>query len=130
MGVNLSTLSVREKLVLETTFMHLSESEAIQFLKEHGHEITLRTYYRDKKKIEESKYKRLESITLFRFEEQHMERLEKVETIERQMWECAQQEDDPSKKANILEKVGNIQPILSAYYEASKKIYQKMKSTT
>ena len=46
----------------------------------------------------------------------------KLRTIERQMWECAQREDDPSKKAIILERIGNIQPIISAYYETSKKI--------
>lgn len=53
------------------------------------------------------------------FTQQHLERIDKLDLIERLMWKCFQEEKSPFKKTIILEKIGNIQPFISSYYDAT-----------
>ena len=43
-----------------------------------------------------------------------------MELIENQMWTNYWHEKEPYKKVKILSEIANIQPIVSAYYEATK----------
>ena len=45
-----------------------------------------RTYYRHKKQIQDMKLERLRFIAKVAYEEQHLERIDRMELIERQMW--------------------------------------------
>lgn len=53
------------------------------------------------------------------FTEQHLQRLDKLELIEQLMWKCFQEEKSPFKKTCILEKIANVQPFISNYYDAT-----------
>lgn len=53
------------------------------------------------------------------FQQQHVERIEKCELIEKLMWNQYEAESNPSKKATILKMIMETQPLLSAYYEAT-----------
>ena len=121
----LSVLSDTEKLIVNCTIMRLKENEALAYLKENGHEMSRMTYYRIKAKVEEKKLARLHEIAKIGFVNQHIERIDQLELIQREMWECYEQEQSPLKKVIILEKIASVQPYLSAYYEATKMVMKE-----
>lgn len=52
------------------------------------------------------------------FQEQHLERIDKCEIIESLMWENYYAEQNPINKVRTLESIIEMQPYLSAYYDA------------
>ena len=52
----LSVLSDTEKMIVNCTIMRLKESEALDYLRANGHEMSRMTYYRIKRRIEEKKH--------------------------------------------------------------------------
>ena len=54
-----SILSERQKAVIETIRMRLTEKQALAYLKEVGFEMSDTTWYREKNKLEKMKFKRL-----------------------------------------------------------------------
>jgi hypothetical protein len=83
-------LSSKEKAVVQTMVMKLQPTEALNYLHECGVKIGKRTYYYYKKKVESLKWERLIQVAnLFTF-----------------------------KKSCILEKIANVQPFISNYYDA------------
>jgi hypothetical protein len=76
-------------------------------------------YFRQKKKIENMKLDRMHHIAKF-FPDQHLERIDRCELVEKLMWDNYHQCKDQAKKVKILESTVNVQPFLSGYYEATK----------
>ncbi len=74
-------LDNRKKLVIETIRMRLTEKQSLAYLKEMGFEISPKTYYNDKRKVESLKLKRLFHIAEIGFEDQHLE------TIDTMRWD-------------------------------------------
>jgi len=99
--------------------MRLTTKQSMGYLKEHGHEMSESTYFRQKRKIEKLKLKRLYHIAKIGYEEQHLERIHQLELIQRLMWEAHDKEQSPFRKCGILEKIASVQPYLSAYYDAT-----------
>ena len=87
-----------------------------------------RTYYRHKKQIEDMKLERMQFIARVAYEEQHLERVDRMELIESQMWINYWKEQDRYKKVKILAEIVNIQPYISSYYEATKDLLEAQKS--
>lgn len=58
------------------------------------------------------------------YEEQHLERVDRMELIENQMWINYWKEPDRFKKVKILVEIVNIQPYISSYYEATKNLVE------
>src|SRR5918911_2240555 len=123
--INLSVLSDTEKMVVNCTIMRLKENEALHYLKSNGYEMSRMTYYRIKSRVEEKKLARLHEIGKIGFVHQHIERIDQLELIQREMWKLYDQEKEPRHKAAILEKIANVQPYLSAYYEATKMVIKE-----
>ena len=122
----MSPLTDRELAVLETVTMRLHTAEALKFLKEHGiKQMSERSYFRIKKKLEDKKLERLYHIAAIGFEDQHLERISTVEACVKLMWENYHKpENTPSQRVKILESIISAQPYLSSYYEASKDIME------
>jgi hypothetical protein len=76
-------------------------------------------YFRNKKKVESMKLKRLHHIAEIGFELQHLERIDQLQLISKEMWKCYHDESQPLKKVRILWYLVTIQPYLSQYYEAT-----------
>jgi hypothetical protein len=118
----LSVLSDRQKAIVEAMTMQLHTKPTLQYLKDVGHEISEATYFREKKKIEEMKFERMQHIAMY-FQDQHLERIDKVELIEKLMWENYRTGD--IKRVNILNSIMNMQSWLSAYYDATRYVLEK-----
>jgi hypothetical protein len=53
------------------------------------------------------------------FELQHLERIDQLQFISKEMWKCYHDESQPLKKVQILWYLATVQPYLSQYYEAT-----------
>jgi len=115
----LSILTDTQKAVVDTITMRLHLEHALDYVKHAGFPMGRRTYYRHKKKIQEMKLERMHHIAKY-FPDQHLERIDRCELIEKLCWENYHACKDPAKKVKILESIITIQPYLSSYYEATK----------
>ena len=123
----LSILSDTQKAVVDTITMRLDLTNALDYVKHVGFPMKRRTYYRHKKKIEDMKLERMRFIARVAYEEQHLDRVDRMELIESQMWINYWKEQDRYKKVKILAEIVNIQPYISSYYEATKDLLEAQK---
>ena len=66
--------------------MRLSEKESMQYLHDKGFSISIQHFYRLKKKIAESRFDRLNLIAKQGFVDQHLERIDQLELINKEYW--------------------------------------------
>jgi hypothetical protein len=125
MTVKSRLLSDRQKAVIETIRMRLTEKQSLAYLKEMGFEISPKTYYNDKRKVESLKLKRLYHIAQIGFQDQHLERIDIYEMGFKMMWNNVWLEKDPYKCNSMIKDILLLQPYLSAYYESTKLIVEK-----
>ena len=125
MTVKSPLLSDRQKAVIETIRMRLTEKQSLAYLKEMGFEISPKTYYNDKRKVESLKLKRLFHIAEIGFEDQYLERIDIYEMGFKKMWANVLLEEDPYKCNQMIKDILLLQPYLSSYYEATKLIVDK-----
>jgi len=115
----LSILNDSQKAIVDTITMRLDTKHSLAYLKEHGFEMNERTFFRQKKKIESLKLKRLYHIAKIGFEEQHLERIDQIQLIQQLMWKEYDACKDPYQRSKILISIVSIQLYLSSYYEAT-----------
>ena len=116
--ITLRTISDRQKIVIETITMRLSTKEALVYLHEYGFPIKEATYYREKAKLENMKMERLNLMAKVGFVDQHLDKIDKLEIIEKEMWKKYRECKNPYKGVEILTQIANLQPFLSAYYDS------------
>mgnify|MGYP006955651250 CR=1 FL=1 len=120
-----TSLNDRQKVVLETIYKQMDTFQALDFLKEQGYNISARTFRNDKRYIKKNSLVRLYQIAKIGFEDQHISRIEKLEMIEREMWTNYNNVTDPYKRILSLERIANLQPIISAYYDSTRYVLEK-----
>ena len=111
-----------EIAVVATKSMRFTEKESMEYLKSHGHEISIRTYYRTlghvSSETRKSAYEHAKS-----FLEDHINTIDELLYIKKMMYENAKNEDDSFKNTMILVKITETMiPYISAYKEATKEI--------
>lgn len=104
--------------------MRLSVRESLAWLSSHGHDMKEAKYHRLKAKIEASVDKRKFNLMSKGLLEQHFERIDQLETIQKLSWENYHREVNPYRKTKILESIRTIQPLLSAYYNATQDVIE------
>ena len=120
-------LNDTETLVIQTTRMRLKGKEALAYLSAHGTNITIQHYYKVKSKLDSEKLNRLNEIGQYGFVDQHLERIDNLELVQELLWKNYWKVHlgKPDTALRILREIREIQPYLSAYYEATKHIIQK-----
>jgi hypothetical protein len=76
--------------------MRLHVSQALGYLKDLGHEMSRAKYFRQRKKIQEMKLERMHFIAKY-FPDQHLERIDRCELVDRLWWENYHAEKDPCR---------------------------------
>jgi hypothetical protein len=114
----MSMLDDKERAVVETMIMRYNYTEALDYLQNHGMDMSQATYYRFRKKVESKKLERMQFIAEH-FQELHLEKIDRLEYIEKLMWNEFENEKQPSRRVRILESIANAQPIITAYYHSS-----------
>lgn len=111
--------------VIECMCLHISEKESLSYLKDRGFTISRAEFYRLKKEVQESTQERLNLIASKEFLTQHMERIDTLRVILKEMWLNYHIENNPSKKVQILEKIEQNQVYLSSYYDSTRYVLQR-----
>ena len=111
--------------IIECMAMNLHENEALEYLKDKGFKVSHDTYYRYKRKIKNSRFERLSLIAKTQFIDQHLDRISNLELINKEMWSLYRNEKDNFKKAQILEKIAELQTYISPYYDASRYVMEQ-----
>lgn len=111
--------------VIECMCLHISEKESLSYLKDRGFTISRAEFYRLKKEVQESTQERLNLIAFKEFLTQHMERIDTLRVILKEMWLNYHIENNPSKKVQILEKIEQNQVYLSSYYDSTRYVLQR-----
>lgn len=101
--------------------MRFNERESLEYVREQGYQLSRAQYYRIKKRIQDSKFERLNQIAKG-FVDHHLERLDTLELINHEMWASYRKGD--YKAMDALSKIAAIQPIVSSYFEASKMVME------
>src|SRR4030095_15005326 len=115
-------LTEKEKQVIATMRMRLPYQQALLYLQEVGCPMKQSTYYHHRKKLEDKKLERLDFIARIGYEDQHLERIDQLELIQELMWQNYHLCKNHFQKTLILEKIANVQPYLSSYYDATKQL--------
>ena len=121
-------LNDSEILVLQTIVMKLNEHDSMAWI--HSHQtnkkkpMEVRNFYRIKGKIKSSTAKRKFELLKNGIWEQHIERIDQLETILKFSWENYHREQNPIRRQHILDSIAGIQPLLSAYYSASQEVIE------
>lgn len=122
---NPNMITDRQRAVVETMRMRLTEKLALAYLKGAGFEMCAMTWYREKRKLEKMKLQRLYHIAKIGFQDQHLETIDQYEMGFKMMWENVLREKDPYKQNSMIRDILLLKPYLSAYYEATKFIVEK-----
>ena len=115
----------RRQYVSDTLRMRLTISEALAYMEDKGYPLAQATLERDKKLLQQNKIRKLYNIARTGFADQHTERLELLEMAERELFANYRAEKSPFKRAIIIEKIIQLQPYISGYYESCKEIMEE-----
>jgi hypothetical protein len=111
--------------IIQTMVMRLSERESLQYLHDRGFQISRDSFYRLKRKIQQSRFDRLNLIAKTQFVDQHLERIDQLELVNQEMWKLYNEEKNTFKKALVLEKIAELQTYISPYYDASRYVMEQ-----
>jgi hypothetical protein len=125
MSLKLRGLSDTQRAVIATMRMRLNEEEALAYLKAEGHPMSRASWFRIKAWLKSTQLARLHHIAAIGFENQHATRIDTCELIEELMWENYHMCKNPFKRVIILEKISELQPLISAYYDATRAVLEK-----
>jgi len=111
--------------IIQVLAMDLSEKDSIQYLSDNGFKISTRYLYILKNKVKRERNNRLTLIAKSEFRDQHIQRIEQLETIQKEYWKLYRQESKPINKAQILSKLVELQTYVSTYYDSSRYVMEQ-----
>jgi hypothetical protein len=100
------------------------EKESLVFLKGKGYDISGITYNRIKKSIKDSRFKRMNDISNTGFIDAHLQTLDNLLLIRKEMWLNYQQEKNPYKKVEILTQIANLEPYIRECYNSTPQVME------
>lgn len=114
-----------EPYIIDCVCMNMKEDQALDYLSSNGYDISRAEYYRLKNEVKESSQQRLNLIASTEFLSQHLERIDTLRTILKEMWANYHNCKDPLKRVQILEKIEENQLYLSSYYDSTQYVMQQ-----
>ena len=124
-------LNDSEGLVMQTMIMKLSEAESLAWIRAHQPKdkkkkpMSVATFYRIKGRLKSITDKRKFELQQKGLWEQHLERIDQLETILKFSWQNFHRAKGASEKQRILDSISSILPLLSAYYSASQEVIER-----
>jgi hypothetical protein len=105
--------------------LNLHDKEALAYLGDRGYSISRMELYRLKNEIKENTTERLNLIASEEFMAQHLERIDMLKTIQKELWNNYHLEKNPTKRADILMEIAELQTYLSSYYDSTRYVLQQ-----
>ena len=113
-----------ELLVIRTKVMRMTVKDSLEYIRDLGHKISQAKYYIILSHIDLVANQRKFDLMGKGLWQQHLQRIEQLETILDLSWVNYTAEVDPSKKQKILESIAVLQPMLSKYYEETQYVIE------
>ncbi len=108
--------------------MKFNEVESLAWINSHlpkkAKKMEARTFYRIKGRLKATTDKRKFDLQKQGLWEQHLERIDQLETILKFSWQNYHRSETPVARQRILDSISAIQPLLSAYYSASQEVIE------
>ena len=120
----------RNQYVIHCMVKRFSDKEAIAYLKGMGYEMSSVTYWRCRKQILANRFKRIQEIADHELIDQHLERIDELLLIKKEMWSRYHRETNNVRAFEMLVDLANIQPAISQYYASTHKVIEKQHVTT
>jgi hypothetical protein len=114
-----------EPYIIDVMAMNMHEKQALDYLDDKGYSISKTELYRLKNEIKESTHTRLNLIASQEFLSQHLERIDTLRTILKEMWSNYHKETNPLRRVQILEKIEENQVYLSSYYDSTRYVLEQ-----
>ena len=111
--------------IIDCMVMEIHEDQALKYLDDNGYNISRAEYYRIKNEIKESGDERLNLIASKEWKLQHLERIDNLRTILKEMWKNYKECKDPFKRVQILERIEENQIYLSSYYDSTRYVMEQ-----
>jgi len=107
--------------------MRLTDKQALAYLASDaiGYPMGRTTLWRHRRKIKQLTFQRLSLIAQQGFQDQHIERIDNLEYIHKLMWKEYHLCQSAYQRAQILKDIRDMQPYLSAYYDATRDVMEK-----
>ncbi len=118
-------LNDKERTCLKSKIQQFSWARAKVYLETHGYPMTEGHYYRVLRAIKKKTQGRLYWFAFQGLETLHLDTLDTLMVVESELWENYWREDDPYKKAMILDKIVQLQPWKSTYSEKTQDVQEK-----
>lgn len=118
-------LTDRELTVISAKSQGLTEKAALVYLKTNGYQMSPKTYYNILNRIDQETLQRLYEVAKFQ-KERHRQRIDKLETVEKLLWENYHKETDPTKAARILDRIREMQVYLSAFDQGTAGVIEEV----
>jgi len=127
MPLKFKGLTDRQHAIVETMRMRMPEKQALAYLHSEpiGFPISVATFCREKRKIKKLTFQRLSLRAQQGFQDQHIERIDNLELIHKLMWKEYHLCTSAYQRAQILKDIRDMQPYLSAYYDATRDVMEK-----
>jgi hypothetical protein len=111
--------------IIDCMAMNMHENEALEYLDRKGFKISRAELYRLKQQVKDSTQQRLNLIASEEFLSQHLERIDTLRTILKEMWYNYHLEKNPFKRVQILERIEENQVYLSSYYDSTRYVMEQ-----
>lgn len=118
-----------EPYIIDCMCMNFDERQALSYLSDKGYDISRAEYYSLRKEIKESTHERLNLIASEEFISNHLERIDTLRTILKEMWANYHNEKQPLKRVQILEKIEENQDYLTSYYDSTRWVLEQSAKT-
>jgi hypothetical protein len=123
---NRNNVQLRLQIISECMITQRTTLQTLEILADHGFKIGDRQLRRDKQKIKENNLKKLYRIAeSYDFQTDYIQRMNKLEYLERGMFDDIKNCNDPFKRTKIRETIINMQPIYTAFQDAARYVIEK-----
>lgn len=109
-------------LIIHCIVQRLNEVESLDYLAKHGHPIKRVTFYKAKKRIKDSRFKRMREIADTGHIDYHLDAIDTFEWAKRELAKCIDEEKDPHKRGELIVQLINLEPYLTEYIAESKEV--------
>lgn len=112
-------------LIIQCMAMNLSEKDTLELLARKGFKISRAYYFKLQKQIKNNRRDRLSLIAKEKFVDQYLERIDQLETIQKEQWSLYSNEPSNFKKSEILVNIASLQDQISNYYDHCQYVLEK-----
>jgi len=108
--------------------LRLTEKEIMSLLAKQNISFTRKTLYNIKEKIKKNVVERVNTVYDSEMLEEHFLAIDTIKLVQKKLWQYAEQEQDPYKKAEIVTQIINTLPFLTEYYKSIRHVLAQHKT--